>query len=101
MVWQNTLELLPQSLITTNPQVNQELPFCHNYKDEEGGKAGKDEDLGGDFCHSEGPRYRREDQGGEKQKDEEGAGWHVLFSTHLFVIVLSHFWWLVPVLSMV
>ena len=39
---------------------------------------------GGDFCHSEGRRDRWEDQGRKKQKDEEGAYWLVLFSTHCF-----------------
>ena len=43
-------------MITPTPQVNQERPCWHNYEEEEGGKAGQDEDRGGDFCHSEGRR---------------------------------------------
>ena len=44
---------------------------------------GQDKDWGGEFCHSEGWRDRQEDQGGEKNKDEEGSGWILLFITHL------------------
>ena len=80
MVWQHTLELLTQSPITPTPQVNQELPCWHNFEEEEGCKAGQEEDWGGDFCHSEGQRYRWEDQ----DKDEEGSGWILIFSTHRF-----------------
>ena len=65
-----------------SPQVNQELPCWKNYKKEEEGKEGKDEDEGGDFCHSEGRRDQWEDQGGREKKDYKGYGW--LFSTHHF-----------------
>ena len=84
MVWQHTLNLLPQSLITSTPQFNQELPCWHNYEEEEGGKAGQDEDQCGDSCHSGCRRYWWEYQGGGNQKDEEGADWIVSFITHRF-----------------
>ena len=29
--------------------------------------------MGGDFCHSEGKRDQLKDQGGGKQKDQEGS----------------------------
>ena len=45
----------------------------HNYEEEARGKSGQDKDRGGVFCHSEGQRDRREDQGEKKWKDEEGA----------------------------
>ena len=56
MVWQQTLESLPQLLITPTPKVNQEILCWHNCEEEEGGKAGQDEDWGGDFCHIEDQR---------------------------------------------
>ena len=40
-VWQHTIECLTQSLITTNPQVNQQLTCWHNYNEEKEGKGGK------------------------------------------------------------
>ena len=83
-VWRNTLEFLPQSLITTTPQVNQELPCWQNYEEDEGGKSGQDKYRGGNFCNSEVRRYWWEDQGEKKHKYEEGDGWLVLFITNCF-----------------
>ena len=83
-VWKHTLKSLTQLLITPTPQVNQELSCWKNYEEEEGFKAGKDEDWGGDFSHIESRRDQWEDQGGKNQKDEEGASYIVLFITHCF-----------------
>ena len=41
---QQTHEYLPQSLIYPTPQVNEEIPCWHNYKEEKQGKAGIDKD---------------------------------------------------------
>ena len=58
MLCQHTLKPLPQSIIATTPQVNQELPCWHNYGEEEVGKVGQGKDWGGEFFHSEGRRDR-------------------------------------------
>ena len=75
-VWQYTIKSLPQLIIAPTPQVHQELPCWHNYEEKERGKLGQDEDQGGDFCHSEGRRDRREDQGGKiRRMRKELVGW--------------------------
>ena len=79
------LELKNSLIADHSPQVNHELSCWHNYEEEEGGQAAQEKYLGEEFCHSEGWRYRWEDQGGKMQKDEEGSGW--LFGTHC---VLTH-----------
>ena len=74
-LWSHTIEWIPQPLITSNPQVNQELTCWQNYEEEEGVKSGQDEYWGGNLFQSEGQRYLWEYQGGKNQKYEEGAGW--------------------------
>ena len=44
---------IANTIANHSPQVNQDIPCWGNYEEEEEGKAGQDEDWGGDFCHSE------------------------------------------------
>ena len=76
MVWQHTLKLLTQSIITPTPQLNQELLCWQNYEEEERGKSGQDKDRGGDFCPSEGRRDWWEDQRRKSTRmRKELVGW--------------------------
>ena len=71
-----TLEYLPQSLIDITPQVNQELPCWHNYKEEEGGKARKDDDrLGTSFTVKVGEINGNIREEKSKSKRKDLVGW--------------------------
>ena len=89
--------------VTNNwhPQVNQELPCCHNYEEEEGCKVGKDEYRGRTSITlkvGEIDKKIREGKSRSMRKDMVGLYYLAHIASYL---VLSQFWWLVPVFSIV
>ena len=93
--------MLPQSLITLTPKVNQELHCWKNYKDEEGGKAGKDKYW---VETSVTVKVREIDEKIREGKNRRIRTEMVLLYDleHIAsVLFLSHFWRLVPVFSIV
>ena len=88
-------------LVVVSPSCIYQPPYWNNYEAEEGGNVGQDKDWGGEFFHSEVQRDQWEDWGGKSRKMQKYLV-RLYYLSHINSIhVLSLFWWLVPVFSMV
>ena len=95
IVWQNTLESLPQSLITTTPKSTNSFPIGTITKRRK--KANLDKTnigVGTSFTVKVGDINKNIREGGSRRmmKDMVGCLAHIAS-----VLVLYKFWWLVPV----